>query len=184
MYADSTLTPKEAVRLCALGTLALGPQRYSSLASAVRHFVSHILGPSLDLMGTSIELLKYEGLVEPSNGVGMVDDAMLTLTAKGRDELNTLLTARVRAAATELNRLIVSLKFRFLHLLTPKQQRVQVEMLSDVIENEIARLTALRGDHAASGGHLVSWLDNEVALLESRLQWLQALRARLEAKSA
>ncbi|MSO93587.1 MAG: hypothetical protein EXQ86_09350 [Rhodospirillales bacterium] len=179
MYADSTLTPKEAVRLCALGTLALGPRRYSALASTVRHFVSHILGPSLDLMGTSIELLRLEGLVESSSGVSMADDAVLELTPKGRDALNALLRARVRAAATEFNRLIVSLKFRFLHLLEPKEQRTQVEMLSDVIENEVSRLTALRGDHAEDGGHLVSWLDHEIALLESRLHWLQALHGRL-----
>ncbi|MBT5428342.1 MAG: hypothetical protein HOK89_00350, partial [Rhodospirillaceae bacterium] len=33
MFADNTLTPKEAVRLCALGTLALGPTRYGALAN-------------------------------------------------------------------------------------------------------------------------------------------------------
>ncbi|HIE19586.1 MAG TPA: hypothetical protein EYP72_00955, partial [Rhodospirillales bacterium] len=35
MYADNTLTPKEAVRLCALGTLASGPVRYSALVNAI-----------------------------------------------------------------------------------------------------------------------------------------------------
>jgi len=67
MFADNTLTPKEAIRLCALGTLALAeqPLRYSELASAIRHFTSRITGPSLDIMGTSIELLKFEGLVLP-----------------------------------------------------------------------------------------------------------------------
>ena len=75
MFSDNTLTPKEAIRLCALGTLAQGHSRYSALANTVRHFVGHVLGPSLDLMGTSIELLKYEGLVEAVDGVGMEDDA-------------------------------------------------------------------------------------------------------------
>ena len=40
MYADNTLTPRDATRLCALGTLAIGPSRYSVLVNAVRHFVS------------------------------------------------------------------------------------------------------------------------------------------------
>ena len=70
MYSDSTLTPREAIRLCALGTLAgrsqatSSPMTYDELASAVRHFVSRITGPSLDLMGESIELLRFEGLAE------------------------------------------------------------------------------------------------------------------------
>ena len=70
MYADNSLTPREAIRLCALGTLAHETSiwvlvlPYDDLVFAVRHFVSHITGPSLDLMGESIELLRYEGLVE------------------------------------------------------------------------------------------------------------------------
>ena len=74
MYTDNTLTPKEAVRLCALGTLFKEPTRYSALASGVRYFVSHVIGPSLEVMGQSIELLRYEGLVEASPAVNNDDD--------------------------------------------------------------------------------------------------------------
>src|ERR1700754_4992348 len=112
MYADNTLTPKEATRLCALGTLAVEPMRYSELATSVRHFIGRILGTSLDLMAPSIELLKYEGLVRPVNGKGMEDDAELAITDKGQVELHSLLTANLRSGATELNKLIISLKFR------------------------------------------------------------------------
>lgn len=71
MFSDNTLTPKEAVRLCALGAIASKPMRYSELAGSVRHFTGRIMGPSLELMGTSIELLRYEGLVEAIDGKGM-----------------------------------------------------------------------------------------------------------------
>ena len=64
MFADNTLTPREAVRLCALGTLERHPMRYGELAGSVRHFISRVAGPQIDLMGTSIELLRHEGLVE------------------------------------------------------------------------------------------------------------------------
>ena len=67
MFADNTLTPKETVRLCALGTLALGETRSETLANSIRHFISHITGPSLDVMSISIELLKYEGLIKVAN---------------------------------------------------------------------------------------------------------------------
>ena len=176
MYADDTLTPKEAIRLCALGTLAQEPMRYSALANEVRHFISRVMGPSLDLMGTSIELLKYEGLIEAVDGQGMEDDATLTLTSTGRAELNTLLTANLRAASTDLNKLVITLKFRFLHLLDTAAQRDQADLLIAACENELARLDDLRQHHAKDGGHLVEWLDHDVQILESHLAWLEDFR--------
>ena len=90
MYTDNTLTPKEAVRLCALGTLSIQPMPYGAqssmsygaqssmpygaLAESIRHFVSHVIGPSLDVMGQSIELLRYEGLVDFIQNDGEDDD--------------------------------------------------------------------------------------------------------------
>lgn len=177
MYADKTLTPKEAVRLCALGTLASGPRRYSALAGAIRHFISHITGPSLDILVTSVELLKVEGLVEALDGDGMDDDALLGITADGEAELRTLLTANVRAQASEMNKLIVALKFRFLHLLDKQAQRLQADVLVEAAENELARLESLRSHHAGDDGHLVEWLDHDIEALQSHLAWLKDFRA-------
>ncbi len=176
MYADNTLTPKEAVRLCALGTLASGPQRYGALANAIRHFISHITGPSLDIMVTSVELLKVEGLVEALDGVGMEDDALLGITDDGRAELRKLLTANIRAQASEMNKLIVALKFRFLHLLDEADRRLQADILIEAADNELARLCDLRQYHAGDGGHLIVWLDHDIAAIESHLKWLKDFR--------
>jgi len=179
MFSDNTLTPREAVRLCALGILAQAGGKeaealgYAELAAAIRHFTGHILGPSLDLMGTSIELLKYEGLAEES------DDGNLIITEDGRMELHGLLTANLRAAATELNKLIIALKFRFLHLLEQDERAAQADLLLEVTENELTRLTDLRGHHADDGGHLCEWLDHDMSLLESRLDWLRVFRGKL-----
>jgi DNA-binding PadR family transcriptional regulator len=179
MYADKTLTPKEAVRLCALGTLASGPQRYGALANAIRHFISHITGPSLDVMVTSVELLKVEGLVEALDGVGMEDDALLGITEDGEAELRKLLTANIRAQASEMNKLIVALKFRFLHLLDKEDRRLQADVLVEAAENELARLCDLRQYHAGDSGHLVGWLDHDIAAIESHLAWLKDFRDNL-----
>ena len=65
MFKDHTLLPAEAVRLAALGLLAEEPRRYGDLATEIRHFIALAVGPSLDLMGSSIELLRYEGLARP-----------------------------------------------------------------------------------------------------------------------
>jgi len=180
MYADNTLTPKEAIRLCALGTLALGPLRYSALAGSVRHFIGHTLGPSLDLMGTSIELLKYEGLVAPVDGEGMADDAELAITEEGRRALHALLTARLRSGVAELNKLIVALKFRFLHLLDADDRRTQADHLIETAETELERLQALREFHAGDAGYGVEWLNHDIDQVEARLDWLRRFRAALD----
>jgi DNA-binding PadR family transcriptional regulator len=178
MYADNTLTPREAVRLCALGTLASGPMHYSELATAIRHFVSHISGPSLDVMGTSLELLKYEGLVTAVEGVGMEDDAVLSISKTGEAELRALLTANVRAQGSEMNKLIVALKFRFLHLLDKDEQRAQADVLIEAQDTELARLDELRQHHSEDDGYLVEWLDHDIHELEANLAWLRDFRAR------
>jgi len=180
MFADNTLTPKEAVRLCALGLIARAPQRYSELAGAVRHFISRVAGPQIDLMGTSVELLRYEGLVEAIDGAGMEDDAQLSITAAGRRELVNLLTARLRPGS-DLSKLVVALKMRFLDLLEPAQQRAQADLMVETVEGELSRLIDLRGAFAGDGDgcHLTDWLDHDIELLEARLTWLEDFSARL-----
>jgi len=179
VFADNTLTPKEAIRLCALGILATGPETYAALASGIRHFVSRVVGPSPEVMGHSIELLRYEGLAEAVDGAG--DQATLRITPAGRDAMRELLTANVRASATELTKLIVALKFRFLHLLEPADRQAQAELLIETTERELARLEDLRQHHATEGGYLVAWLDHDIELLDRRLHWLTGLRERLTA---
>ena len=111
MYADNSLTPREAIRLCALGILAqetssrAKPLHYDDLVFSVRHFVSRITGPSLDLMGESIELLRYEGLVESEDAQNV--NPSLKITETGRASLQTLLKANLRAGNSDLNELLL-----------------------------------------------------------------------------
>mgnify|MGYP002828701942 FL=1 len=183
MYADNSLTPREAIRLCALGILAHETSsrgksvQYDDLVFAVRHFVSRITGPSLDLMGESIELLRYEGLVESDD----TQDAnpSLKITETGRASLQTLLKANLRAGTSDLNELIIALKFRFLHLLAPEDQRAQASQLIDMCDTELARLDDLLFHHDPEGGHFTEWLKHDIQRLEERLNWLTVFRDRL-----
>ena len=170
MYADNTLTPKEAARLCALGTLASGDRAYGDLAQSTRHFMDRIQGPSLDVMGASLELLKYEGLVT-IDGEG--DAAILRISDSGRVELDILLTANVRPGATDHNKLVTALKFRYLHSLDRQTQGEQLDALSDAAETELARLIDLRAHHVDDIGFICSWLDYQIDELELRLEWLK-----------
>ncbi|MCG8354489.1 MAG: hypothetical protein MI920_02860 [Kiloniellales bacterium] len=182
MYRDNSLIPSEAVRLLALGILADGDRRYAALASEVRQFTAHVTGPSLDLVASPLELLKVEGLIEPVEGAasGAGDDPLLRITDAGRTALLRLLNANVRPPVSDINKLIMTLKMRFLHLLPADGQRLQLEGLIEMSERELARLTELRGSHAEDKGHLVAWLDHDIAQIRTRHLWLESLRAGLD----
>jgi DNA-binding PadR family transcriptional regulator len=180
MYADHTLTPKEAIRLCALGSLALAPMRYGDLAISIRHFISRVVGPTPEIMGHSLELLKYEGLVETIEGSG--ETALLRITDDGVREMRGLLTANVRPSNTELNTLITALKFRFLHLLAREDQRAQAELLLAAVERELTRLQDLREHSGDNAGFFADWLDHHIAALEDRFAWIASFRDRLESE--
>lgn len=181
MYRDNTLIPSEAVRLLALGILAQGERRYADVAGEVRRFTSHIVGPSLDLVGSPLELLKIEGLIEAAAGGTIDDDARLQVTEAGQQELTRLLSANVRAPVSDINKLVIALKIRFLHLLPIKERRLQLEVLIEMCERELARLISLRGHHSDEPGHLVAWLDHEIAEVRKRLDWFRDLQASFAA---
>ena len=184
MYGDNTLTPREAIRLCALGTVAEGARSYEALVTEVRHFASRISGPSLDLMGESIELLRYEGLVEMEGGETDPGAAQVSVAEAGMEALRQLLKANLRAGDSGLNALILALKFRFLHFLSEPDQDEQLALLIESCETDLARLEDLARHHGEEAGFLAEWLAHQIELGEARQIWLEALRARHFARAA
>ena len=176
MFSDNSLLPKEAVRLAALGFVCERPQAYAALAGAVRRFTSRIAGPSLELMGSSIALLRAEGLVAAD---GADPGAMLRITAAGRDELRALLQASVRAPSGDAGRLAFALKMRFLHLLDPDRRRDQAELMIEACDAEIAWLQDLEAAGGDGPGFFEDWLANDIRLANDRRAWLEAFRAAL-----
>lgn len=179
MYSDNTLIPSEAIRLAVLGTLANGPQRYGDLAREVRGFAARITGPSLDVMGSSVELMRLEGLLAPTDGKAMTEASTMAITAAGDAALKELLRANVRSLADGVSKLVLALKLRFLHVLSPAEQSEQVDRMLEMSENELARLTDLHARHAAEPGRLGDWLTLEISHVEARIAWFQALLAKL-----
>ena len=178
MYADRTLIPTEVIRLCALGTLTLAPMTYADLAREVRAFTGRMSGPTLDMMGTSIELLRTEGLIEaraPDDGA----EATLRLTPAGEAELRDLLSANLRNTLDDLSRLVFALKLRFLHVLEPAVAREQVDRMIEISEADKARRTDTRARYGHEPGHFGTWLDADITRAEDRVAWLTALKARL-----
>ena len=171
MFRDHSLVPAEAVRLAALGLLAETPRRYADLAAEVRFLTSRIAGPSPELMGTSLELLRVEGLVTPASAT---DDAELVLTAAGRAALAALLSANLRAPSTDLGKLGLALKLRFLHQLPAEERSQQIALVIAACESELARLTDLRSRHGATASLFQDWLDHDIAQIEARITWLKS----------
>ena len=171
MYKDNSLIPSEAVRLAALGLLAMRPRAYADLARDIRHFTARIVGPSLDLLGPSLELLKVEGLIEAIDPKTPNDTQTIRLTKDGEVELQRLMTANLRGPMGEVNKLIVALKLHFLDLLTPEQRRQQLEMLMEVCDRELIRLNDLRDHHTDTDSALLPWLDHEIDEVQRRRDW-------------
>lgn len=186
MYPDHSLMPKEAVRLAALGMLAERPMAYGTLAAEIRDFTSHITGPNLDLMGTSIQLLAAEGLIAPQNdsawrGQAIDPDSRLAITEDGRRELENLLLATVRTPFNDINKLVVALKMRFLDLLDAERRRAQLSLIRAAMEGELARLASLRArrmEDAGTADPLVAWLDHDIGQIEESLAWFETYAAR------
>lgn len=174
MFRDNSLMPKEAIRLTALGLLSRGVLSYAALANEVRHFTTRFWGPTLDVMASSIELMRLEGLIENDAQDG------LRLTDAGRSELTELLGATVRAEASDFSKLAIALKLRFMHLLTVAEQRDQIETLVEMRQSEAARLTDLRASHAEEAGPFLDWLDREIDRAEADLVWFRDLGAGLD----
>ena len=175
MYRDNSLIPTEAVRLAALGERAQSPRRYADLAVAVRHFVQRLVGPSLDLLGPSLELLRIEGLIAPVAGRGFDDNALLELTVSGRAALSRLLLAPLKIQGSELNRLVVALKLRFLDQVSSADRADQLDLLADALTGERARLADLKAATDAASP-LGSWLDLELGQIDAKIAWCERLR--------
>lgn len=176
MARDTALLPKQALRLCALGTLLQdGPRRYAELAAEIRDFTAYLIGPSPALAGTSLELLRYDGLVEAVDGSGMTHNAVLAITRTGKTAFVHLMSSPLGQTEPGLTRLFVTLKVRFLHLLDEPRRHEQVAALVALHQMEHDRLVELRQRHRWARGSLPGWLDHEVDQTERTVRWFEAL---------
>ena len=179
MYSDRTLVPTEVVRLCALGTLTLAPMTYADLAREVRAFTGRLSGPTLDMMGTSIELIRTEGLIEAVTQGDQDTEATLRLTPAGENELRALLGANLRNTLDDLSRIVFALKLRFLHVLEPAVAREQIDRMIKISKADRARRADTKARYGHEPGHFGAWLDADIDRAEDRVAWLTALKARL-----
>ncbi|RVU33668.1 hypothetical protein EOI86_21165 [Hwanghaeella grinnelliae] len=178
MYGDKSLTPAETMRLAVLGALTEGDVSYADLATSVRHFVERMVGPSLELLGSSLEVLRLEGLIEAADGRSG-DQVPMRLTPAGRDTFEKLMLSSLRAPLNDIQRLVLALKLRFIDQLSSEDRADQIDLLLELTETELARLEDLR--RTGAGGMFADWLDQEVDHTGKRRAWLKSCLERAEA---
>ena len=180
MQRDRVLIPVEGLRLAALGILASrGPTDYATLATMVRLFATSYGASPVDVMSSSIELLRFEGLIGIGDEGEDPGSALVTLMSGGREELERLMLAPVRVSSAS-SRLMVALKIRFFRLLDATGQARLAEVLGDTLRNERARLVNLRRHMEGEDSGFLAWLDRDIARTGEDLAWLEGEEAMMK----
>ena len=181
MYSDNSLLPREAVRLAALGIAMQRAILYAALVKETRHFTSRYWGATTEVMANSIELLRVEALIATT---GEGEDAMVAVTDSGREEFRRLMDANIRVPASDFNKLVVALKVRFLHLLEPGEQQIQLDLLVERFEAELTRLEDAERTYGAESGAIGAWIARDIARAEGDVAWCRRLQRRLATQAA
>lgn len=182
MYQDKSLTPTEAVKLAALGAMMDQIMSYADLARDIRYFVARVVGPSLDLLGSSLEILRLEGLIENQSVSTDPEKNILAITTDGKDMFNDLMSCSLRTPPDDASRLVYALKLRFLTFLKDEERLDQIDLLREIAETELARFEDLKKSHGK--GYLGQALDMDIDQTRVKLSWLDGLEAELEKTSA
>jgi len=178
--SDPSLLPSRAMRLAALGALALRDRDYASLVQEIHELALAVVGPTPDAFGSSLELLRYEGLISG----GEEGHGTVAITPEGLTEFVRLLTTRLRKPSGEFNRLWLALKLRFLSQLPADAQAVELSRMCTLFEHEIERLSELRRHQLTREGHIGAWIDFEIAENGARLAWCRSLALRIALDAA
>ena len=137
----------------------------------MRNFISRIVGPSLELMGTSIELLKLEGLIETVNDNDKGDASLLQLSPAGLQELKEYLRSNLKSGGSELNKLVIALKLRFIDILDDDERRGQLLAIRDMYHNEKRRLEDLKNQTTWLTGFLLESIELDLFLVNKKIEW-------------
>lgn len=175
---ENALLPTQAIRLCALGTLlADGPIDYATLAGRIRALTGNQLGPAPTVTASSVELLRYEGLVL---AIGLDDPTLpagpetpLQITEDGKHAFAELMAGGLTTPMNELNRLVVQLRLAFSHLLEGAQRDSVRLALIALYEREVDRISAIYDEVGQRPGPLGAWLRLDLEHAMDRLAWLR-----------
>ena len=122
-------------------------------------------------MGTSIELLKLEGLIETVNDNDEDDASLLQLSPSGLQELKEYLRSNLKSGGSELNKLVIALKLRFIDILDDDEKRDQLLAIRDMYHNEKRRLEDLKNQTTWLTGFLLESLELDLFVVNKKIEW-------------
>ena len=176
MYRDRSLQPGETVKLIALGLLIEAPRTYADLANDIRYFTARIVGPSLDLLGSSLEILRLEGWIAPQENKAKENrdnTGPISLTDSGYEQFLSLMNAPLRIPLNDSNRLALLTKLRFLSYLPEETRLDQIDLIEELVEKEQAWNAELARDFPQTA--LGAWVEMESRDLSAKRAWLHTL---------
>ena len=124
MTNTNYLSPKQIIRLSALGLLLEQEMTYNHLALELRIFVGSVMGNNLDFLGSSLEMMRLEELIKKNHET-------FTLTSSGKVFFENLMTRPLQKPFSDIAKFHVLCKLRFMQFLTQPQQ---IDMSDDMKE--------------------------------------------------
>ena len=104
----------------------------------------------------------------------------MRLTSNGFQELKEYLKSTIRSGSSDLNKLVVALKLRFIEVLEPSERLDQLVGLQTMYQAERNRLQDLRKHEEWSAGLLSELLDLELAVTDQRVLWCSEQVKKIE----
>ena len=86
------------------------------------------------------------------------------------------LTSPLRPGVSDLNKLVLALKLRFIDQLDAEGRGEQLHALEVMYQGERARLADLAAHEEWGGGLLDDWLGHEIDQIDRRIEWVRGLR--------
>ena len=117
------------------------------------------------------ELLKLEGLIETVNDNDKGDASLLQLSPAGLQELKEYLRSNLKSGGSELNKLVIALKLRFIDILDDDEKRDQLLAIRDMYHNEKRRLEDLKNQTTWLTGFLLESIELDLFIVNKKIEW-------------
>lgn len=172
-----TLDAKGATQLAILGVVRRAPALGTEIVSLVKHIVGRAWQPTSDVIAVNLDELLKRGLIVREGAGRSWDTTRYTITGPGQALLQELLLQPMQGATGQLDPNAVALKVCFLDLLSPDEQRAQVDGVMAGYGREIAHLEEAIRRCACDWRYVPGWMELELRRLEAERDWFADIRS-------
>ncbi len=95
----------------------------------------------------------------------------MQLSSAGLQELKDYLRSNLKSGGSELNKLVIALKLRFMDILSEDERRDQLTAIRDMYHNEKRRLEDLKTQTTWLTGFLLESIELDLFAVNKRIEW-------------